>query len=77
MEWRSRVGILLMNHLAVSLLVELSLALGLAGLFWPDKFLPLFEVLLFPWAASNRTIRAHSIATIAGALLLLVKLVAH
>ena len=66
-----------MNHLGLSLLIELSLALGLAGLFWPDKLLPLFEVLLFPWAASNRTIRAHSIGTIAAAVLLLVKLISH
>lgn len=66
-----------MNNLLLSLLVELSLALGVAGLFWPDKLLPLFEVLLFPWAASDRTIRAHSIGTIAAALLLLFKLINH
>ncbi len=66
-----------MNYLLLSLLTELSLALGMAGLLWPDKLLPLFEVLLFPWAASHRTIRAHSIGTIAAALLLLFKLINH
>jgi hypothetical protein len=66
-----------MNYLFLSLLTELSLALGVAGLFWPDKLLPLFEVLLFPWAASRRMIRAHSIGTIAAALLLFFKLINH
>lgn len=63
-----------MDNLGLCLLVQLCLAFGVAGLFWPDKFMPLFEVLMFPWAASYRTIRAHSIAAIGVSLLLLLTL---
>jgi len=62
------------NTLALCFVVQLGLAFGLAGLFWPDKFMPLFEILLFPWAASCRAIRANSIAAIGLSLLLLVAL---
>lgn len=60
-----------MNTSVLCLLVELCLAFGVAGLFWPDKFMPLFEVLMFPWAASYRLIRVHSLAAIAASVLLL------
>jgi hypothetical protein len=45
-----------------------------AGLIWPDKLTPLFDVLMFPWAASHRMIRANGAAAIALALLLVVRL---
>jgi hypothetical protein len=61
-----------MNSLGLCLVVQLGLAFGLAGLFWPDKFMPLFAILLFPWAASYRAIRANSIVAIGLSLLLLV-----
>lgn len=61
-----------MNSLGLCLVVQLGLAFGLAGLFWPDKFMPLFDILLFPWAASNRAIRANSIVAIGLSLLFLV-----
>ncbi len=64
-----------MNTSVLCLLVELCLAFGVAGLFWPDKFMPLFEVLMFPWTASYRLIRAHSIAAIAVSLFLLLALI--
>jgi len=60
-----------MNNLGLCLVVQLGLAFGLTGLFWPDKLMPLFDILLFPWAASYRAIRANSIAAIGLALLLL------
>ncbi len=56
-------------------MVELCLGFGVAGLFWPNKFMPLFDVLMFPWAASYRIIRAHSIAAIALSLFLLLALI--
>jgi hypothetical protein len=34
--------------------------------------MPLFDILLFPWAASNRAIRANSIVAIGLSLLFLV-----
>ena len=36
--------------------------------------MPLFDVLMFPWAATYRMIRAHSIAAIGLSLVLLVTL---
>jgi hypothetical protein len=66
------IGIVTVNVLAMCIVVQLGLAFGLAGLFWPDKFMPVFEILMFPWAASSRLIRANSIAAIGLSLLLLV-----
>jgi hypothetical protein len=63
-----------MNNLGLCLVLQLCLAFGMGGLFWPDKFMPIFDVLMFPWAASYRTIRANSIAAIGLSLLLLVAL---
>jgi hypothetical protein len=61
-----------MNSLGLCIAIQSGLAFGMAGLFWPDKFMPLFDVLMFPWAGSYRMIRAHSIGAIGLALLLLV-----
>ena len=63
-----------MNNLGLCLVLQLCLALGMGGLFWPDKFMPIFDVLMFPWAASYRAIRANSIAAIGLSLVLLVTL---
>ena len=63
-----------MNNLGLCLVLQLCLAFGMAGLFWPDKVMPLFDVLMFPWAASYRSVRANSIAAIGLSLLLLVTL---
>jgi hypothetical protein len=63
-----------MNYLGLCLLVQLSLAFGMAGLLWPEKFMPLFDVLMFPWAASHRAIRANSLGAIGLSLFLLIKL---
>ena len=64
-----------MNVLELCLVVQLCLAFGVAGLFWPEKFRPLFDVLLFPWAATYRAVRANSLAAIGLSLLLLARLV--
>ena len=63
-----------MHYLGVCLLVQISLAFGVAGLLWPDKLMPIFEVLMFPWAASYRTVRANSLTAIGVSLVILVKL---
>ena len=52
-------------------IVQLGLAFGLAGLLWPEKFMPIFEILMFPWAASRGAVRANSIAAIGLSLVLL------
>jgi len=59
-----------MKNLDVILFVQSALAFGVAGLLWPEKFMALFDVLMFPWPASYRTIRLNSVAAIALALLL-------
>ena len=59
-----------MNSLLVPAAIQLCLMFGIAGIFWPEKFLPIFEVLMFPWAASYRTVRAHGVAAIALSVLL-------
>ena len=63
-----------MDNFALCLLVQLYLAFGVAGLIWPDRLMPLFWVLMFPWAASYRAIRVNGIAAIALYVLLLGKL---
>jgi len=68
----SLIGIVTVNALELCIGVQLGLAFGLAALFWPDKFMPLFDVLMFPWAASCRAIRANGLAAIGVSLLLLV-----
>jgi hypothetical protein len=65
-----------MNYLGLCLAVQFCLAVGVAGLFWPEKFMPFFEVLMFPWAASYRGIRANSIAAIGLSLLFFARLLA-
>jgi hypothetical protein len=63
-----------MSDLGLCLLVQFCLALGVAGLFWPEKLMPIFEILMFPWVASYRGIRANSIAAIGLSALLMVRL---
>jgi hypothetical protein len=63
-----------MNDLVLCVVVQFCLAFGIAGLFWPEKLMPLFEVLMFPWAASDRGLRANSIAAIGLSLLLFARL---
>lgn len=64
------VTVLIMKNLDVLVVANFSLIFGVAGMLWPEKFLPLFDVLMFPWPASYRTIRANSVAAILLSLLL-------
>jgi hypothetical protein len=73
-EWSTHRNQAMDNLRWLSLLAEICLAVGMAGLFWPDKFLSAFEVLMFPWAATHRLVRAHSIAAIGAALFLVAAL---
>jgi hypothetical protein len=63
-----------METLIFCLIVQVNLVFGIAGLIWPDKFMPLYGVLMFPWPASQRAIRVHGIVAIAGYLLVLGKI---
>ena len=66
-----------MEALGFALIMQVSLAVGLAGLLWPEKLKPVFEVLMFPWFPSYRTLRLHSIAAIAFSFLLFLTWVAR
>jgi hypothetical protein len=48
----------------IFVVANFSLIFGLAGLLWPENFLVLFDVLMFPWPASSRVVRVNSIAAI-------------
>jgi hypothetical protein len=63
-----------MRELELCVVVQLCLAFGVAGLFWPERLKPVFEVLMFPWTASYRSIRANSLAAIALSMLLFARL---
>ena len=63
-----------MENLIFYIIVQLNLVFGVAGLVWPDKLMPVFGVLMFPWPASYRAIRTHGVVAIAGYVLVLGKL---
>jgi hypothetical protein len=64
-----------MTKLGLCLMVQLCLGIGVAGLFWPEKLMPVFAVLMFPWPASFRGIRTNSLVAIALSVLLFARLV--
>ena len=63
-----------MDNLIFFGIVQLNLVFGVAGLVWPDKLMPVFGYLMFPWPATYRAIRTHGIVAIAGYVLVLGKL---
>jgi hypothetical protein len=65
-----------MENLLVYIIVQLNLVFGIAGLMWPDKLMPVFGLLMFPWPASHRAIRIHGVVAIAGYMLVLAKVFA-
>ncbi len=54
-------------------IVQLNLIFGVAGLIWPDKLMPVFGWLMFPWPASHRAIRTHGLVAVAGYVIVLAK----
>jgi hypothetical protein len=64
------------SSLDLCVVVQLFLAFGVGGLFWPEKLMPLFDILFFPWMASYRAVRANSLAAIVLSLLLFGRLLA-
>ncbi len=66
-----------MDHLVLSLVVQMSLAFGVAGLLWPEKLVEVFDVLMFPWPATHKTVRANAIGAILISVLLFLTLVAR
>ena len=66
-----------MNHLVLSLVVQLSLAFGVAGLLWPEKLVVVFDVLMFPWPATHKLVRVNAWGALFVALVLFLALVAR
>jgi len=64
-----------MANLVFYLIVQFNLIFGLAGLMWPDKLMPVFGLLMFPWPASHRAIRIHGFVSIIGYALVVLKIV--
>lgn len=65
-----------MNHLLLSLVVQFSLAFGVAGLLWPERLVSVFDVLMFPWAATYKLVRANAWAALLLSLVLFFALLA-
>ncbi|HTM35646.1 MAG TPA: hypothetical protein VL156_02760 [Terriglobales bacterium] len=66
-----------MNHLVLSLFVQLSLAFGVAGLLWPEKLVAVFDVLMFPWPATHKLVRANAWGAVVLSLLLFLTLISR
>jgi hypothetical protein len=62
-----------MSNFIFYAIVQLNLVFGVAGLMWPDKFMPVYGLLMFPWPATHRAIRIHGFVAIGGYLLVLAK----
>lgn len=66
----------MINHLLLCLIMQACLAFGVAGLVWPEKFMPVYGVLMFPWPASYRAIRANGLVVIGAYMIVVTKLLA-
>ena len=64
-----------MNHLVLSLVVQLSLMFGVAGLLWPEKLIAVFDVLMFPWPATHKLVRGNAWAAVLLSVLLFLMLI--
>jgi hypothetical protein len=63
-----------MSSLGLSAVVQMSLMAGLAGLLWPERIMPVFAVLMYPWVPTRRTLWIHSLGAVALSLLLFLTL---
>lgn len=64
-----------MQDLRLPIVAQLCVIFGMAGLFWPEKLVAIFDVLMFPWPASHRTVRIHSAVAILIAVLVFTDLI--
>jgi hypothetical protein len=53
-----------MQGLVLAIGVELCLIIGVAGLLWPQRLKPVYELLMFPWYPTYRSVRLHSVGVI-------------
>jgi hypothetical protein len=66
-----------MNYFVLPIAVQLCLTFGVAGLLWPEKLVEVFDVLMYPWPASYKTVRINAWGAILLSLLLLLRLLAQ
>ena len=66
-----------MNHLLLTLVIQFALGFGVAGLLWPERLASVFDVLMFPWPATYRLVRANALAAILLSLILFLALLAR
>jgi hypothetical protein len=66
-----------MENLVFYLIVQVNLIFGVAGLMWPEKLMPVFGLLMFPWPPSHRAIRIHGIVAVVGYLLVVARILAR
>ena len=64
-----------MANLGIPLLVQLCLGFGVAGLLWPEKFVAVFDVLMFPWPATHKFVRSNAWGAILLSVLLFLSLI--
>ena len=65
-----------MDRMVQLLVVQLSLVFGVAGLLWPEKLVAVFDVLMFPWPATYKLVRANAWGALLLALFLFLAVVA-
>lgn len=65
-----------MDRMVQLLVVQLSLVFGVAGLLWPEKLVAVFDVLMFPWPATHKLVRANAWGALFLAILLFVAVLA-
>ena len=66
-----------MNYIFLPVAAQLCLIFGVAGLFWPEKLVEVFDVLMFPWPATYKLVRTNAWGAILLSCLLLVRVVVH
>ena len=59
------------------LVVQLSLTFGVAGLLWPEKLVAVFDVLMFPWPATYKLVRANACGALAIAVILFAAIISR
>jgi hypothetical protein len=64
-----------MNLLVLCLVMQIGLAFGVAALVRPEKLMPAFGILMFPWRASHRAIRAHGVVILAAYFIVLARII--
>lgn len=65
----------MVEKLGLCLLVQVYLMFGVSGLIWPDRLMSTFELLMFPWTANHRVIRANGAIAVATYVIVLFRLI--